>query len=234
MSFLLKANSINIGSSHTLLPPAKLRHCYSVLNNNEREQVARFTHIDLKNRYIQAHGLLRFLLADYLNCKPESLVFKKTTQGKPYLSDYPQLQFNISHSNDYLLIATAQDIAVGVDIEHIKTRKTIENLVLRCCAIEEQAYWFALPQAEKLRAFYQFWTRKEAFVKATGLGIVLGLNQCVINPLNPNYFLAIPEQCGLVNEWRLMDLTVDVNYCATVVAKTSDFELVQSDLMYLI
>lgn len=229
MSFLLKPNHVDIWFIDLALQAQDLARCYAVLNVTERAQATRFKFPKLTERYIQVHGLLRFLLARYTHSKAEKLVFAKTTQGKPYLTDYSQLHFNISHSENKLLIAVAPNL-IGVDIEAIKPRKSIQDLVARCFATQEQAYWSALPAKQQCREFYQFWTRKEAFVKATGLGIALGLEQCVIDPLNPRYFLSIPAQCGLARDWRLMDLIVGNDCCATVVAKASEFEIIRREL----
>ena len=70
---------------------------------------------------------------------------------------------------------------------------------------------------QKNQAFYRFWTRKEAFVKATGHGIALGLNQCVINPENPTEFLSVPDNCGQASEWRVQDIVLGEGICGAVV-----------------
>jgi 4'-phosphopantetheinyl transferase len=230
---LPKDNTIDIYSIDTNFSPIALTDCYALLNQQEREQAARFKFEYLSERYIYARGLLRFIISGYLNCQAKDIVFEKLPRGKPYLLNYPQLHFNISHSNEKLLIALSKELPIGIDIEQIKMRKSIEDLVLRCLAPTEQSYWFALAKEQQLKAFYQFWTRKEAFVKATGFGIALGLEQCVINPIKPTAFLTIPEQCGLVSEWQLMDLAIDINYCSAIAAQSNNFSIALKDITKL-
>jgi len=114
----------------------------------------------------------------------------------------------MSHSGDILAIAISSKCQLGIDVECYKPRDTWEGLVKKCFAPEEADYWYRLDSSERSRAFYQFWVKKEAFVKAVGKGITLGLNQCVVNPDDPSSFLRIPKLSGSENKWQIytMDL----------------------------
>ena len=117
----------------------------------------------------KSEPFLRQVLARYI---PENdLQIERGEFGKPYLRDFPQWQFNVSHSGEKLLIAVS-NLPVGIDVELIKSRKLFAGLVRKCFAPSEQNYWFDLPENEKLTVFYDFWTRKEAVVKGIGRGIV--------------------------------------------------------------
>ena len=233
MNYCLADNQIAIWSADFATQAFAIDICYALLNKQEQAQAARFKFTHLSQYYIQAHGLLRFLLATYLNENPAQLVFAKAAQGKPYLVDYPQVQFNISHSDSQLLIAVGKYAPLGVDIELIKPRKTLADLVLRCFAPCEQSYWQALPQEIQTKVFYQFWTRKEAFVKATGLGIALGLQHCVVNPIKPHYFLTVPAQCGKADAWYCTDLAINNDYSAALVTRSQRLQVVYHDLSAL-
>jgi 4'-phosphopantetheinyl transferase len=95
---------------------------------------------------------------------------------------------------------------LGVDIEIAKPRKNLAALVEKCFAEPEATYWHGLPKPEQAAAFYQFWTRKEAFVKATGRGIALGLKRCVLNPDAPTTLLCVPKEFAPASAWRVQDL----------------------------
>ncbi len=192
---------------------------WRVLDDTEKTQALKFSNTLLQERYINAHGRLRQILAHYLNLNdaPANLVMQKTAHGKPYLPDYPDLAFNLSHTDNVMVVAVAKNCQLGVDIEQCKPRSSMAALVAKCFSDQEAAYWRQLPETEQLQAFYQFWTRKEAFVKATGLGISLGLRDCVLNPNNPQQFLAIPSQCGFPNDWHNRDIALEQGMCAAVV-----------------
>lgn len=191
---------------------------WRVLDEAEQTQARKFKNALLHQRYVEIHGRLRRLLAQILNQSPEKLRIKKAEHGKPYLADYPELAFNLSHSDDRLMIAVGWNCQLGVDIEVCKQRINLSGLVGKCFAEEEAAYWNKLPEIQKNEAFYRFWTRKEAFVKATGHGIALGLNQCAINPENPAEFLRVPDLCGQASEWYVLDIDLEEGIYSALVA----------------
>ncbi len=155
---------------------------------------------------------LRQVLANYLKISSEKFVIARSKFGKPFLQDFTELQFNLSHSGEKLLLAISYGNPVGIDIEKIKFRSSVEEIVKRCFSETEKSYWFHLSESEKLRIFYNFWTRKEAVVKGIGRGIALGLNQCEINVNQPNQFLNLPD-----NEiWYTHSLEISSDYCAMI------------------
>lgn len=191
---------------------------WRVLDADELAHAGKINNPLLHKRYVEIHGRLRNLLAQTLNEPPEQIRIKKAEHGKPYLADYPELAFNLSHTADRVMIAVARQCQLGVDIEICKPRHSLSGLVDKCFAEEEAAYWTRLPEPQKTQAFYRFWTRKEAFVKATGCGIVLGLNRCVINPENPAEFLRVPKLCGQAAAWHVLDFDLGEGICSAVVA----------------
>ena len=191
---------------------------WQTLDIEERTQADKFSNSLLKTRYIIAHGRLREVLAGYLNTQAETLIFDKLEHGKPYLLEYPELSFNLSHTGDFMAVAVAENCQIGIDIEVINPRSSFSALVKRCFSEREARYWQALSESEQICQFYQFWTRKEAFVKATGLGISLGLKDCELDICNPERFYSVPSVCGLANQWHNRDLQLSESLCAAVVA----------------
>jgi 4'-phosphopantetheinyl transferase len=179
---------------------------WQVLDSTEQQHASSIKNKHLHKRYVEIHAQLRIVLGDATDAAPEQLRIHKAEYGKPYLADFPDLAFNLSHTANKMVVAMAYNCALGVDIEQCKLRKTLAALVDKCFAQEEKSYWQQLPEAQQAQAFYQFWVRKEAFVKATGRGIALGLNQCAINPKNHNEFLTIPQAYGKANEWLIQDI----------------------------
>lgn len=203
---------------------------WSVLDEAEQIQARKFKNFLLHKRYVEVHGRLRNLLAKTLNQLPEKIRIKKAEHGKPYLADHPDLTFNLSHSADRLMIAVGWNCQLGVDIEFCKQRMNLTGLVKKCLAEEEVVYWTQLPEDEKSLEFYRFWTRKEAFVKATGHGIALGLNNCVINPKKPAEFLRVPDSCGKASDWHVLDMDLGAGICSALVTDKAFAEVRLMDL----
>ena len=214
---LLQNNEVKIWHGQVTAEDRFYKAYWDVLDDAEKNQANKMHGVLLHKRYVEIHGRTRQLLAKTLKLAPEKITIRKAEHGKPYLADYPALAFNLSHSAEKMMVALAWNCRVGVDIEVIKQRINVAGLVNKCFGTEEITYWNQLPGCEKNQAFYRFWTRKEAFVKATGNGIVLGLNNCVINPDNPKNFLRIPSQCGKPSEWHLQDIDLGDGVCSAIV-----------------
>lgn len=198
---------------------------WRVLDAAEQAHAKKITNDVLRNRYIEVHGRLRNILAQTLNEPPEKISIKKAEHGKPYLDGNPELVFNLSHSAAAMVIAVGWNCQLGVDIENCKPRTSLAALVDKCFAEEEIAYWNKLPDAQKIPEFYRYWTRKEAFVKATGRGIALGLNHCVINPENQTEFLRVPDGCGQASAWHVQDIELGQGVCSALVTDKDRVEV---------
>lgn len=195
---------------------------YKTLSPEEQNFAQAIRNDALKKQHITVRAGLRQILAAYLNQDSDKINMAKTVYGKPYLIDYPKVQFNISHSGNFLLVAISQVGTVGVDIEHAKShRRDFSGLVAKCFAKSEIEYWNTLPVTEKTAEFYRFWTRKEAFVKAVGRGLAMGLQACVIVSDAVPYFSYIPETYGQPSDWRIFDLSLTTDlYGALVIENT--------------
>lgn len=203
-------------------------HLCCILSAEEQKFAQTIHNATRKKHYITVRIALRQILEDCLNQTTDSISIAKTAHGKPYLPDYPDIHFNISHSADTLLIAISKIGAVGVDIEQARPqRRDFSGLVEKCFAASEIDYWKELPDPEKATEFYRFWTRKEAFVKAVGRGLALGLSECEIASGESAYFLNIPSVYGQPSDWLLFDLPLTQNLYGAIVIEskriTSDF-----------
>lgn len=213
----MNTDTIEIWHGNINAEDADHQSYWRVLDATEQTQAGKFKNGLLRKRYVDVHGRLRNVLAQALNERPEKINIKNAEHGKPYLADYPELAFNLSHSADIMVIAVGRNCRLGVDIEYCKPRTNLIGLADKCFAEEELAYWNQLPDAQKLLEFYRFWTRKEAFVKATGRGIALGVNHCVIDPENPTGFLRVPVGCGEASVWHVQDIALGQGVCSALV-----------------
>ena len=138
------------------------------LNSQEINRVERFHKENDKNRFIICRSILKFILATHTKLPVKSILLNYHFNKKPYLASHPGLNFNISHSEDFAVIAISSD-KVGVDIEYISEDFDFTNLLLDIFVDHEI---LAIKNADnKKHAFFTSWTRKEAFVKALGKGI---------------------------------------------------------------
>lgn len=194
----------------------------SSLDAAELARAARFHHEADRNRFLLWHGLLRLLAAHYLERPAAALTFKAGEFGKPHMSgmDEGRLAFNLSHSGDLMLVAFARSGRVGVDVERWSAalgapeRARIATSVF---STGEQTALAQLPVELRRAAFYAVWTRKEAYVKATGHGISRGLDHFEVSVLPDAACIRSDssEESGIAH-WRCFDLSPEPGYSAAL------------------
>lgn len=157
-----------------------------LLAPDEVERAERFVLEDARRRWIAARGLLRSVLARYAGCAPGELRIARRPclhcggpHGKPVLEGEPgeRLAFNLTHSHDVAAVAVTAGVEVGLDVERRDAARDLDRLARATLAPDEQERLDALPPAERARAFFDAWTRKEALLKATGEGIFRPLRE---------------------------------------------------------
>lgn len=218
-SSLLEESLLNANTSEREFK----RKYWTLLNEHEKQKAASFARETLQNKYIKTRAILRRVLASYLNVEPQHISIDTGKHGKPFLSE-SLLSFNLSHTDDELVIAVGNIGGIGIDIEKVRARKNMAALVKKCFSKQESEYWHTLSEQKRIELFYRFWVRKEAFVKAVGRGLAVGLDQCVVNPINQTGFLSIPIGFGLPSNWKIIDVSVDQDYMCAIVSKETDFE----------
>lgn len=151
-----------------------LRKLTAGLSSEERQRADSFRRPLDRRRFLAARGWLRHLLASQLGCVPGDVTQVTGDRGKPRLSR-SDLSFSASRSANIAVYATSWKIDVGVDVEAIRTIADVDGIVARFMSPAEQRALASLPPAHRLPAFFQCWTRKEAYGKGigTGLGVPL-------------------------------------------------------------
>jgi 4'-phosphopantetheinyl transferase len=150
-----------------------------LLDPAERDAAGRRTAPHARARYTVAHGALRCLLGGALEVEPGALRIDRVCvhcgnaeHGKPRLTGARAMSFSLTHSGASALVAVCQDGEVGIDVERVRPRARLHALAERVLTVAELESWKARPEPEKLRAFLDLWTAKEALLKATGHGLV--------------------------------------------------------------
>ena len=145
-----------------------------ILSEDERERTTRFhSRLDAA-RWAASRIVLRSLLGRYLFLEPRDISFQIGATGKPDVaipSGRRQIQFNMSHSDAVGLYAVSRFRRVGIDVERMRRLPDFASLAQRMFAPDEQRVLQGLPDAQRTAAFFRFWTRKEAYLKATGQGL---------------------------------------------------------------
>lgn len=149
----------------------------NLLDEDERQRAARFSRPHLSVRYRRAHGALRWLLGRHCGVDGAALRFVVNAHGKPALQPVrdgcPPPAFNLSHSDRYALIAICDQRAVGVDIESLRAIEDLAQWGPSQLSATEREQWQALAPAQRTEGFLRLWTRKEAVLKAHGLGLTV-------------------------------------------------------------
>lgn len=178
-----------------------------VLTESELGRAARIGSRDARAAFVLTRAALRQRLAEYLGVDPLSIRFDVNHHGKPRLigtEENQGLVFSVSHSGRVALLAFARDLALGVDTERLRTRRGLDDLARHCLSDAELESWFIIPEAGRLEAFIRYWVCKEAFVKATGRGIALGLKRVEVRD-DFTGFSRVPEGLGPADNWRLAE-----------------------------
>ena len=174
-----------------------------LLSAPERTRAASLLYPRDRDRYTVAHAALRVILAALLAREPESLILAAGPHGKPYVPDCA-LHFNLSHAGTRALVAVSPDRRVGVDLEPIRDLPDALALAEQFAPAERSA----LQAAYSPRAFFECWTRKEAFVKATGEGLSCPLESFAVS-FHPDPVPSLTAHGQPIPGWQLLNLPLD-------------------------
>jgi len=199
---------------------------FSELSSDEQERALRFKFSEHQDRFVIFHGFMRRVLGSYLVTEASSLVFKTAEKGKPYLdppdNEICPLKFNLSHTEDIALLAVSSGLDVGIDIENRQRNSDWQGIARRFCTPEEQEALFSSGSMDEQReAFFDLWTRKEAYIKALGSGLALSPTQfsLTVAPKPPallkHYSDHFRPQQKVIFETIKLPLNLS-DYCATL------------------
>lgn len=201
------------------LPDDAFNRIRASLSADESARSARF-HFEKDRRvYIAAHACLRDVLSRYLKLDPHRLEFQAGSHGKPGLAGIaPQhiVEFNLSHSGRFGLIGVTRNRRIGVDVELHRPELTTEELARHYFSTREVEQLFSLGPGKRQEAFFNCWARKEAYIKAHGLGLHLPLDSFDVSLAGSGSVLLEatrpdPQEAG---RWTLRHLDVHPGYGA--------------------
>jgi 4'-phosphopantetheinyl transferase len=220
----LTTDEIHIWCASLEQPASRFQRLTQLLSMDERIMAKRFHFERDRKRFIARRGILRTILGAYLGMEPSQIQFCYVKNGKPALSDTfgkGKICFNSSHSEGLALYAFTHDCEIGVDIECIRDIPEMEQIAERFFSARENAVLRALPQSKKKEAFFNCWTRKEAFIKAIGDGLSWPLDEFDVSlvPGEPARLLRIEGDSEAVSPWSIQELKPAFGFAAAFAAR---------------
>jgi 4'-phosphopantetheinyl transferase len=211
------------------LPSAQVQHLWSLLTADERSRADNFHFARDRRHFIAARGVLRTILGRYLGVAPNDLRFCYNRHGKPFLtSEFSNqaLSFNLSHASGLALYAVVRGREIGIDVERIHTNFDYEDIAERFFSPSEIAVLRTISADSKPKAFFDCWTRKEAYIKAQGDGLSLPLHSFDVSfaPDGPARFLAIRNNKQKASNWTLHELTPGNGYVGALAVEGCDWK----------
>jgi len=184
-----------------------------LLSEDERQRAERFVYPEDAARFALCRATLRAILGEATGSPPRELTFEYGPSGKPRVAD--AIAFNIAHTRELMVCAVSRDVAdLGIDLERIDTTTDVDVVVKHSFSPAERDYLSRLEGADRRRAFFQCWTRKEAYLKARGEGLNAPLTE--VNTLsNPS-------------GWTLKDLLIDDTHACCIAfhsARAAEFTI---------
>jgi 4'-phosphopantetheinyl transferase len=201
-----------------------------ILSDDERARAARFHFLRDRQYFMATRAVLRMILASYAASDPQKVVFGYSAKDKPFLSGGhagSDIEFNVSHSGDVALLAFARGRELGVDVEKVREDFEHETIARRFFSEEEQRQLAVLASAERYAGFFRCWTRKEAYIKAQGIGLSLPLHQFDVSlkPGDVNALLATRPDRSEAARWSLRELPAPDGYVAALCVRGDGWHL---------
>lgn len=228
---VLARDDVHVWSVPLDIEPGRRIALAAALAPDELARAARFHFARDRERWIAGRGQLRHILGRYLRRDPASLYFAYECacgdpncthpHRKPVLAHDPWLHFNVSHSGDRALVAVARDRRVGVDLERRQPDDSLLGVAESICTPAELATLRALTVPTQLATLLALWTRKEAYLKARGIGLLLP-PQAIDTALVPDEvprLLSISGDPAEAARWFLSDIPYDADYAAALVVE---------------
>jgi 4'-phosphopantetheinyl transferase len=228
-SLLLNQAEVHVWRVSLVRSTPEVESFLDVLSSDERHRATRFHFGRDRTRFIVAHGILRTVLSYYLGLKPSQVRFSYGAYGKPALANDlggDALHFNLSHSHELALIAIAREQELGIDIEYIRDFPD-EKIAERFFSGNELLKLQTLGPSLRRQRFFEYWVRKEAYIKARGAGLNLPLNQFDVSlgAVEPTDSLYPGKSSEETSGWFLRDLDVDPGYVSAIALREKHWQL---------
>lgn len=197
----------------------------ALLNPAEKEQEPRFYFAKDRRRYLITRALVRTVLSRYVSIHPKAWIFSTNAYGRPEIVNAQareaSLSFNISHTHNLIVLGVTQCRALGVDVENARVREAPIDIAKHYFAPQEVAALAAAPPYQQQYRFFEYWTLKEAYIKARGMGLSLPLDKFSFHyPDSRSVEIAIdPELADDCARWQFWQFQPASEYFVAVCAE---------------
>lgn len=201
-----------------------------LLSPDERCRAEQYSFPFLHRRFIVARSVLRLILSSYTGHAPEQLQFTYGRHGKPALTGIPEdesVRFNVSHSQQFALYAVTRQRELGVDIEYVRRITNIVRFSKRFFSPREVEVLQSMPDTHKQTAFFNCWTRKEAYIKAIGTGLACPLDRFDVSlaPGEPARLIRVLDNARETERWTFHTLAPAAGYIGALAVEGSDWHV---------
>lgn len=199
-----------------------------LLNAAEKEQEPRFYFASDRRRYLITRALVRTVLSRYVSIHPKEWIFSTNAYGRPDIVNAQArdacLSFNISHTRSLIILGVTRHRALGVDVENVCAREVSIDIADHYFAPLEVAALKAAPPPEQQYRFFEYWTFKESYIKARGMGLSLPLDKfSFYYPDDHAVEIAIdPELADDAARWQFWQFRPRPEYLVAICAERAD------------
>jgi 4'-phosphopantetheinyl transferase len=224
VALTLSRQTVHVWSVSLEQPAPLIHQLEQLLSADEQERAARFHFERDRRRFIVGRGALRTLLGRYVQVEPTQLKLCYGKYGKPYLAEESKgsaLHFNLAHSHELAVYAFTREGKVGIDIEYIHPLADLDQIAARFFSKSESTSLLGLPGDQRLLAFFNCWTRKEAYIKALGEGLSHPLDQFQVSllPGEPAQLLQVQGAPEEVSRWSMTAFVPAPGYVAALLVE---------------
>ncbi|MCB9450584.1 MAG: 4'-phosphopantetheinyl transferase superfamily protein [Anaerolineaceae bacterium] len=218
---MIGANEIHLWDVELNQPAEQYAALAELLSADEVTRANAFYFERDRRRFTVARAVLRILVGNYLNQSPRAIAFTYHPLGKPALAGESSFQFNLSHSHQRAVYAFGLDHRLGVDLEYVRSVMDMDRIARQNFSARENTVFNGLPTPVKQRAFFNCWTRKEAYIKASGEGLSHALDSFDVTFLEgePARLRWVRGQPGEPTRWTLSAFELDDAYVGAIATR---------------
>ncbi|HPZ09763.1 MAG TPA: 4'-phosphopantetheinyl transferase superfamily protein [Candidatus Eremiobacteraeota bacterium] len=224
---MIKINEVHIWIASLKIEKSSKDDLLKLLSEDELKRAEKFYFQKDRNHFIACRGILRTILGNYLEIDPRKITFSYNFYGKPSLNlPEKQLSFNLSNSHGMALYGLTWNREIGIDIEYIPEDFNWEEIVKNFFSKREIKDLYKVPLHMRKRAFFNCWTRKEAYIKARGKGLSIPLHSFDVSliPGEPAKLLEVRGEGEEKSRWHLKEIIIDSDYTSALAVEGQNLQ----------